>query len=65
MPEVPIPLSVQPELRRRAQKLGKAEGGIGSDAPMSVDDLVNARERDVDPLGELGLGHAEGLEKLL
>jgi len=65
MPEVPIPLSVEPELRGCAKELRKAQGCIRRDSAMAVDDLVNPRKRDVDSLGEFGLGHSERLEKLL
>ena len=65
MPEVPVALTVEPELRRRPKETRESKGGIRGDSSLGVDDLVDAREGDVDPLGQLGLGHPDWLEELL
>ena len=65
IPEVPVALTIKPELRRRPEETRESKGGIRGDSSLGVNDLVYEREGDVNPLGQLGLGHPEWLEELL
>jgi threonine synthase len=63
--EVITALQVHPEPLGRAEEAGEAEGRIGADAPLAVDDLVDAARWDADRHRELVLGHPERSEVLL
>lgn len=58
-------LHVDPELRGGAERAGEQPRRVGGHAPLAVDDLVDALDRDAEVLGELGLRDAHGLEELL
>jgi hypothetical protein len=49
MPEIPVALTVEPELGRRAEKAREPKGGFRGDSSLGVDDLVDAREGNMDP----------------
>jgi len=65
VPEIPVALAVQPELRGGPEETREPKGGVGCNPTLSVDDLVDSWEGDVDPLSQLGLGHVHRLQELL
>ena len=65
MPKVPVALTIEPKLGGCAEEARQAQGSVGRDPPLLVDDLVDAGERHTDSSSQLGLRHAERLEKLL
>lgn len=64
MPQIPVTLAVEPELRRGVEKLCQAQGGVGCDTALAVDDFIHPRIGYMDPVRKLCLGHVEWLEKL-
>src|SRR5687768_9741021 len=62
--EVPRKLQVQPELRLHPEHSLEPERGIRRYATFAMNELVDARIRCADPLGELGLCDAERFEEL-
>jgi len=62
--EVVAGLEVEPEALGGAEVAGEAEGGVGGDGALAVDDLVDAAGWHGDVLGEAVLGDVHGVEEL-
>ena len=56
MVEVPPHRETHREVRRLAEQFGEAQCRVGGDGAASVDDLIEAPERHVQPAGGLALG---------
>src|SRR6476469_9464322 len=56
--KIPTELQVQPELCGNPEEALEPQCGVGRDAALPVDDLVDAGIRDADRLSELRLRHA-------
>src|SRR5262249_33999533 len=65
MPEIPVLLQAEPEVGRHAQHSSQSQRGVGRDATLPVNHLVQARIGHANPLGEIRLAHTQRLEKLL
>lgn len=63
MPEIPIRLQSEPEVRAHASDACEAQRGVWGDGTLAANDLVQAWKRDAEANREGGLGNAEGLEK--
>ena len=58
-------LQVEPELRRHLEVAPQAQGGVGGDRALTLDDLVDAARWNANVQGEPVLANAHRLEKLL
>jgi hypothetical protein len=65
MPEIPIQLQPQPKVRAHSRHLCEAERGIGGDASLLADNLVQARERHAEANGEGRLRYSQWLQEFL
>lgn len=65
VPHVDIRLKSHPEIDSRSKEPGKTKGSIGSDAPLSTDDLVNPNPCNSQSLRQLFLGESQGFNKLV
>lgn len=63
-PEVMAALQADPELGGVAEVAGKTQGGVGSDAALAADQVVDPRSRDVQFLGEPISGQAQRFHEL-
>jgi hypothetical protein len=63
--EVVLRLKVEPEPWRGAEVAGEAQGSIGGDGPLAVNDLVDATRWNADVRGEPVLRQPGGSEELL
>ncbi len=64
MPEIPVPLTVEPKLRCGPQQPCQPKGGIRRNTALAIDDLIDSRIRHVNSHSKLSLSKAERLEKL-
>ena len=65
MPQIPILLQPEPEVRAHAGHLGEAQRRVGRDAALRVDHFIQPRKRHAELQGEGGLRQAERLEEFL
>lgn len=63
-PEIVAALEADPELGGVAEVAAEAQGGVGGDAALAADQVVDARRGDVEFLGETVGGEAEGFHEL-
>ena len=56
-------LQVQPKLFGGAKKAGKTDGSVDADATALKNDIVDARRRDMQALGQFIRGHVHRLQK--
>src|SRR5262249_34648521 len=62
--QVVIHLKVQPELRRRSQRAGEIKRGVGADAALAINQLIEASHGPTELAGERALGDFARNEKL-
>jgi len=60
-----VRLKADPELRGRVESLGQKPSGLGGNAALAANDLVDPLDRDSKVLGECNLGESQRLKKLL
>jgi hypothetical protein len=63
--KIPHELQVQPELRVGAEDLLEPQCGVRGDPPLAVDDLIQPRVGNPNPLGQFGLTDFERFDELL
>src|SRR5438270_4107723 len=61
--QVPICLQPHPELRRGIEQTRQPESGIGADAALAEDDLVQAVQRNTEAARSVSLADAERLQE--
>ena len=64
IPEIPVTLQIQPELRTSLERLTQCQCRIGTDLAAAVDDLVEARIGPAKVRGKGFLGHTKRFQKL-
>src|SRR5262245_51678583 len=57
-------LEIDPELRRRSERLGEEPSGLGRHAALPADDLVDPLEGDSEVAGEMDLADRQRAEEL-
>src|SRR5438067_1690991 len=62
--QVPVCLQAHPELRRGIEQPREPERGIGADAALAEDDLVQAVQRNTEAARSVSLADAERLQEL-
>ena len=65
VPQVPLRLQRQPDLRVPACQRLEQERGVGADGPAALDDGVEPLKRNVHPVCRLDLRHSKRFEELL
>jgi hypothetical protein len=65
LPQVPIPLQIEPELRPGPERLAQGQGRVRANIAPAVDDLVKPGIGPAQVLGECLLGYTERLQELL
>ena len=65
IPQVDMPLKIQPELGGRPEHFFQSQRGIGSDPAAAVDDVVHTDAVNVHGIGELLLRAAKRLQKFM
>lgn len=58
-------MPLQPELRAGSKEIRQSRSGVGADAAPALHDLVHPGIGELDPMSQLGLGHAQRLAEFI
>ena len=61
MPQIPVALAVEPELRCGLEKFCQTQRRVRCDTTLSIDDFIHPRIRYMDSIRKIRLGHVERL----
>ena len=65
MPQIPVELEPQPEVRRHPENSLETKRSVGSHSPLPAGDLVEAGKGNAEAYRECGLAYPQGPEELL